>query len=1105
MQHITKAVPYLTSRALLLVALLVAGGASARTHSINNANNLNRLLSGQSVSGYTLADGDTIAIGANISMNAAYTIGKRVTIRSSGNTVRTISRTSNYAWTSFTVASQVTLENITFDGQSAEAGKLFDISSGASLTLGNGATVRNVLCGYGSSHSPIRVSAADATLTLNAGSLVSNCQNKYEHGGAIYNAGTVVMAGGRITGCKTTDSSHAGGAIYNAGTLTMSGGEIVSCTATGGGGGVNNAGGTFTMTGGEIVSCTATGYGGGVCNSSGTATFAGGTLTNCTANSTGGGAIYNAGTLNLSGATISGCAATQGAGGAIYNAGPATVAGGEITGCQAYNYGGAIYSIGSLSFSGDPSITANKAGRQGKTENNVRPDTDSLIRLVGDFSGTVGVTYPASVAEGQSFGVHVAGTGARNFFYDTAPSFKGQVSGSRLVWTDAAAVRYPDGNKTFAEVVAEAVSGGGVIELSADVTETLVVPAGYAVTIDLNGRKLTGGITARGSVTVTDSSQLKSGEVTGALVADGGAFALEHGTYAAEPPAAWLAADRVVLANADGTFSVTAVVQDDTAEQMALDTREGDVRVVNDPATDVLPITYASGMWVYGASEDASKTTGVYVVAAGTDSPIAVWHDGTNTVADAAASDGTYDYAAGAEIGEIGTRLRLFNGPYEAEFNWRQTCWGLVKAVHSNDNGQIIAYFKFPDPAFDVVQRTSVTNVYEIVLNDEMLAGLGFSRIDDVSGESIENHCNAMQPNGLRTWENMVTGANPTNDYVGALGPADPSKPDTLTVRMADAGMPNPQYGYRVLYDLRRATNGWRRIAGPQERPEFQIELHSDDISGEHNATGLYRIYTLLIPCSNLAITNEIPATNIIGVLKVNSPCTNTITAIPWRRLASAPERATDVTVAEVVAANNLVAGDRLYAYDNDTGLFYGWTMFESASGGVDWEAMLSVTSNGVTTADATVTTMPRGGAFWTVRAVPKAITRSGGVKPYFVCGQHESGPYTNAIFGGSYESPRSTILANPTPQPLAINDLSFAGTVGATDTIVVPTVSSDVPNVYHRNAANTEWGYSKQTVSRGRIRNTWITAGTLDPGVGFWYVRRVEGELKLVWPAWEE
>ena len=57
------------------------------------------------------------------------------------------------------------------------------------------------------------------------------------------------------------------------------------------------------------------------------------------------------------------------------------------------------------------------------------------------------------------------------------------------------------------------------------------------------------------------------------------------------------------------------------------------------------------------------------------------------------------------------------------------------------------------------------------------------------------------------------------NNHVGALGPADPSNPDAFAIRMMDAGMLNPQYGYRVLYDLRKVTDGWRCIAGPQERP----------------------------------------------------------------------------------------------------------------------------------------------------------------------------------------------------------------------------------------------------------------------------------------------
>ncbi|MBO7721974.1 MAG: hypothetical protein J6T01_06175 [Kiritimatiellae bacterium] len=1084
----------------VLLAALTTASAAARTHSVYSANNLNKLLSGQAVNGYRLADGDTIAIAANIEIGANATISKRVTIKSSGDTARTISRTSSYAWVVFNVTGQVTLEKITFDGKSANGGRMFNVSGSGSLTLGNGATVKNFLCGYGTAQAPILVSSSSASFTLGEGSLVSNCRNASEHGGAIYNLGAVMIAGGRITGCSTTtDGTHSGGAIYSSGAVTVSGGQIVSCTATGGGGAIYNDGGTVAMTGGLITGCSGA-RGGGVDNANGTFVVTGGAFTNCTASSAnGGGAIYNAGTFVFTGGTVYGGKATQGPGGALCNAGAAEVAGGEMTGCSASNYGGAIYTTGSLDVSGSPQIASNTVKG---VVNNVRPDGDGRIRLAGNFAGSVGVTYPASVADGQIFGVYVSGSGALNFFYDTAPSFKGQISGARLVWKDAASVRYPDGNKTFATALAEAASGGGMIELTADFAEDLAVPAGYIVTIDLMGRKVTGGITAAGRVTVTDSSPLKGGEVTGALLpAAAGAFTLDYGTYAAEPPDAWLADGRVVLANADGTHSVTTVVRDDAVSSMALDVREGAVRVVNDPAADILPITYASGRWVYGASENGARRTQVYAVAAGTDSPVAAWRAGKDIAEGKASGDGTYDYAPDAEIAEIGARQLLNDAPCEAEFNWRQNCWGLVKTVHSNDNGQLTAYFKFPDPAFGVTQRSDVTNAYEIIINDAMLESLGFSRIGGMSPASVENHCNVMQPNGLRIWENLVTGANPTNDYVGTVGAYDQSSPDTLTIAMAPSS-PDPRYGYLVFYDLRRATNGWTRIAGPKEDPSFRVNLHAGDMTGERNPTGLYRIYTLIIPESNPAITNEIPATNIIGVLRVDSPCTNTITAIPWRRLASAPDQAKDVTVAEVVVENNLLPGDRLYAYDNDSGLFYGWTMTRRRGGSVDWEAMLSTTADGVTTADATLTTLPRGGAFWTVRADPETAP---GPRPYFVCGQHQSGAYTNVIAGGSDDEPRSTILANPTPSPVAINDMVFEGEIGQTDTIAVPTVSPDVPRIYYRNPANTQWGYSSKSISHGRIRSVWTPAGTVVPGVGFWYIRRREGELKIVWEGWSE
>ena len=121
--------------------------------------------------------------------------------------------------------------------------------------------------------------------------------------------------------------------------------------------------------------------------------------------------------------------------------------------------------------------------------------------------------------------------------------------------------------------------------------------------------------------------------------------------------------------------------------------------------------------------------------------------------------------------------------------------------------------------------------------------------------------------------------------------------------------------GYTVLHELRKneASGGWERVAGPQEglNPAFSIDL-LDQEGKSLGAAGFYRIVKLLVPNHDLSITNEIPATNIIGVLEVNSSCTNTMTAVPWSALAHDPAVVSNIVVRDYMKPAQLAAGDTL-------------------------------------------------------------------------------------------------------------------------------------------------------------------------------------------------
>lgn len=100
----------------------------------------------------------------------------------------------------------------------------------------------------------------------------------------------IIQGNGTVTG--------SGGAIYMEGSgsaLTISGGTIQGFTVSAHGGGVYMSGGTFKMTGGKIYNCSSSGTylsGGGVFMAEGTFDMSGGSIENCTAHEGAGVKMY---------------------------------------------------------------------------------------------------------------------------------------------------------------------------------------------------------------------------------------------------------------------------------------------------------------------------------------------------------------------------------------------------------------------------------------------------------------------------------------------------------------------------------------------------------------------------------------------------------------------------------------------------------------------------------------------------------------------------------------------------------------------------------------------------------------------------------------------
>lgn len=377
-----------------------------------------------------------------------------------------------------------------------------------------------------------------------------------------------------------------------------------------------------------------------------------------------------------------------------------------------------------------------------------------------------------------------------------------------------------------------------------------------------------------------------------------------------------------------------------------------------------------------------------------------------------------------------------------------------------------------------------------------LLASLGIANPDDATPEVVDGLLNQMDPNGLRRWENLRTGTEPTQLLLSTAAAGT----SQIAAQMAADPGAVVDLGYTMLRELRKEQNGtWVRVAGPAAagNPSFPIGLE-DEGGNSVDASGLYRVVTLLVPNQNTAITNEIPSTNIIGVLEVNSAYSNTITAVPWRRLASDPQYASDVCVSNYVSTVNLTPGDSVYMLKDNT-TYEMWTLQSDGTWG-------SVTTVGTLPGDANYQfvavatdadkqTVPRGNAVWVARQNPLADGRP---KPYFLVGQYAPGAVDITIAGGAAKSPAYTQVAVPDYCGFRINDLDWGANPGSQDMITIPSGAMTIVLYW----VNGSWG-SYQPVWDEKVqrkRNTFVPYDDLIPaGTGFWYTRRA-GAFTLKW-----
>ncbi len=430
-----------------------------------------------------------------------------------------------------------------------------------------------------------------------------------------------------------------------------------------------------------------------------------------------------------------------------------------------------------------------------------------------------------------------------------------------------------------------------------------------------------------------------------------------------------------------------------------------------------------------------------------------------------------------------------------------------LESVQSN-TVYTAAYKAIPIP--QATQRAADTNIVVTLSEEEaqareaaLIEALKSAGVDitadDYSETDATEKLNARDPNGLRRWENLVTGTAFDQLLLNTVS----GNSATISAKMVadpDASI-KKDLGYTILRELRKKGDGdtWRTVAGPFEagNPSFDIAL-ADGEGNSVNASGLYRLVTLIVPKCDLSITNEIPATNIIGVLEVKSPTASTVTAVPWKQLASDPAKAVDITVNNYVAGLNLSTGDAVYALDADARTYRMWKV--KADGA--WEMVTTVSgaadgSYKITEAGAPdVVSMSCGGAAW--------VQRANTSKPYFLVGQYDESAFTVEVPGATDKGPGLALIANPSFSGVKLNDLDWSKyAIDSRDTIRIVENGVQTTLLYK----NGNWGFYKTQTVWNEKRKKNVTSSVFSPydvtigaGTGFFYFRASGTGFTFTW-----
>ena len=346
------------------------------------------------------------------------------------------------------------------------------------------------------------------------------------NGGAIWMSSSdsnnaLTLTGGTIRGFT---AKYGAGVYMGSGTFHMTGGAIQNCLATDGGladgGGVYVFGGSFELTDGTISACKANNAGGGVYVSSGSFEMSGGSIENCTAHEGAGVKVYASNgktasfSMNGSG-EIKNCNQNGVSVSAIGNGTPEfTMDGGTIEGSSGYGVwvaaGSAVMSGGSVKDSERYDIYIGRSATL--TVNNTQ--VGGTVMNMGAITGQGSAEFTGTV---ENLGYVGAGkiTGCKIHRIEHRSPYKGTIENS--TWEEYVYLlgySWPTAKIPSAAGESISLKFPSYISEPAAMTNTLEIPEGVTVTVDLAGKPVSADTTVtsdikiinHGTLTLIDSS-----------------------------------------------------------------------------------------------------------------------------------------------------------------------------------------------------------------------------------------------------------------------------------------------------------------------------------------------------------------------------------------------------------------------------------------------------------------------------------------------------------------------------------------------------------------------------------------------------------------------